>query len=170
MILRITKHGETVLRRKGRLLDLELFRRDHPGLLSDMWETMYAAHGVGLAAPQVGLSLRLAVIDVQPDSPKSRKIVLVNPEIVHKEGSVLEEEGCLSIPGLYAKVKRAAKVKVKAFNEHGIPVEITGQGLLARALQHEIDHLNGRLFIDHLPFLQRFKVHRLIRQLRKNWK
>lgn len=172
MILRITKHGETVLRSKARSLDLELFKKDHPELLKDMWETMYAAHGVGLAAPQVALSLRLAVIDVQPDAPpgKSKKIVLINPEIVHKEGVVSEEEGCLSIPGLYAKVKRAARVRVRAFNEHGIPIEIVGQGLLGRALQHEIDHLNGKLFIDHLPFLQRLKVHRLIRQLRKNWK
>jgi len=95
--------------------------------------------------------------------------VLVNPELIEKEGEVEEEEGCLSIPGLYAKVKRFKRVKARALNQHGIPIEIVGEGLLARALQHEIDHLNGKLFIDHLPMLRRLKVQGLIRQIKKNW-
>ena len=165
---RITKHGEKVLRRKSADVDFKDYRGKLPGLLSDMWETMRAAHGVGLAAPQIDLNLRVAIIDTKPEG-KSRPIVLVNPELIEKEGEIEEEEGCLSIPGLYAKVKRFKRVKARALNAHGIPIEIVGEGLLARALQHEIDHLNGKLFIDHLPLLRRLKVQSLIKQIKKNW-
>ena len=167
-ILRITKHGEKVLRKKSETVDFGTYRGKLPHLLADMWETMHAAHGVGLAAPQIGLNMRVAVIDTRPEG-KPRPIVLVNPELVEKEGEIEEEEGCLSIPGLYAKVKRFKRVKARALNQHGIPIEITGEGLLARALQHEIDHLNGKLFIDHLPMLRRLKVQTLIKQIKKNW-
>lgn len=167
-VLRITKHGEAVLRRKGEEIDYSVFKPKLPKVLKDMWDTMHAAHGVGLAANQVGLSLRVAVIDVRPGG-KPRPFVLINPEIVEKEGSVEEEEGCLSIPGLYARVRRFKRVKARGLNEHGIPVEIVGEGLLARALQHEIDHLYGKLYIDHLPLLRRLKVLALIRRLKKTW-
>ena len=166
--LRIIKHGEAVLKKKIALADFEKIQARLPRLLKDMWETMRAANGVGLAAPQIGLSLRLAVIDVKPDG-KSDPIVLLNPEIVKREGRVEEEEGCLSIPGLYAKVRRHAKVVVRALDARGIPMEIKGEGLLARALQHETDHLDGKLFIDRLSLLRRFKVYRIIRQLKKTW-
>jgi peptide deformylase len=167
-ILPITRHGEKILRKKSEAIDLKAHREELAKLVKDMWDTMHAAHGVGLAAPQIGLAMRLAVIDTKPEG-KPRPLVLINPEIVEKEGEVEEEEGCLSIPGLYARVKRYRRVKAKALNQHGIPIEITGEGLLARALQHEIDHLNGKLFIDHLPLFSRLKVQALIRRLKKTW-
>ncbi len=167
-VLRITKHGEAVLKRKSKPIIFDEIKPELPKLLEDMWETMYAANGVGLAAPQIGINIRLAVIDVKPDG-KSQRLVLINPELVRREGEVVEEEGCLSVPGLYAKTKRAARVKVRALNAYGIPVELTGEGLLARAFQHEIDHLNGTLFIDTLPLVRRLKVQALIRRIKKNW-
>ncbi|MBI4249803.1 MAG: peptide deformylase [Elusimicrobia bacterium] len=167
-ILRITKHGEKVLRQRCKTVPFEQIAKLLPEILGDMWATMRAANGVGLAAPQIGLPLRLAIIDVKPGG-KSKKWVLINPEIVEKSGAEESEEGCLSIPGLYAKLRRSSRVKVKALNEHGLPVEITGLGLFARALQHETDHLNGKLFVDRLPLLMRWKASRIIRRLKKNW-
>jgi peptide deformylase len=168
MTFRITKHGEDVLKKKTALVDLDAMRKDLPKLLKDMWETMYAANGVGLAAPQVGLSLRLAVIDVKPEG-KSERLVLINPEIVSREGAVVEEEGCLSIPGLYVKTKRHAKVRVRALDADGKPWERTGTGLLARAFEHEVDHLDGKLFIDHLDLVRRLKVAAVLKDLKKTW-
>ena len=167
-VLRITKHGEKVLRKRSEAVDFTTYRDKLPKLLKDLWDTMHAAHGVGLAAPQIGLNLKVAVIDTKPEG-KPRPIVIVNPEIVEQAGEVEEEEGCLSIPGLYAKVKRYKRVKARALNQHGIPIEITGEGLMARALQHEIDHLDGKLFIDHLTLLRRLRVQALIRRIKKNW-
>ncbi len=136
-------------------------------LIDDMTETMYAAPGVGLAANQVGISQQVAVIDVSERDEKKRKgrelLVIVNPEILAQEGSVLEEEGCLSIPGYADKVTRAVRVKVRAQDRTGKPFELEAEGLLAKALQHEIDHLNGMLFVDRLSplkkniFRRRFK-------------
>ena len=122
-------------------------------LLDDMFETMYAANGVGLAAPQVGRRERLAVLDVG-DGP----IAVINPEIVAAAGRQRAEEGCLSIPEIYADVERAARVTVRALNEHGEPFELEAGELLARCLQHEIDHLHGRLFVDYLSLLKRRSV------------
>jgi len=119
-------------------------------LIDDMIETMYAAPGVGLAANQVGVSKQVAVIDVSVRDEKSPLIVIVNPEIVHREGEVEAEEGCLSVPDYTAVLKRAMKVYVKGLDRNGKPVEIEAEGLLARALQHEIDHLNGILFVDRM--------------------
>lgn len=124
--------------------------------IDDMVETMHAARGVGLAAPQVGVGLRLAVIQLPPEqeSPMAGQlIVLCNPEIVKAEGEWEPDEGCLSLPGWWGQIKRAQKVTVKARDRHGKAFRIKGQGLLAQALQHEIDHLNGVLFFDHLPSL-----------------
>jgi peptide deformylase len=119
-------------------------------LAADMFETMYAAKGIGLAAPQVGVSLRLAVLDVD-DKPT----VIINPEVVRQEGAEKGEEGCLSIPEVYGDVERAQKVLVRALDLEGRSFEIEATDLLARCLLHEIDHLEGRLFIDHLSFLKR---------------
>jgi len=122
-----------------------------------MFETMYKRGGVGLAANQVGVLKRVVVIDINSgkENQGKEKIVLINPEIVALEGEEIKEEGCLSLPGLYRKVKRAAFVKVKAQNLDGEEFTIEGEGLLARALQHEIDHLNGIVFIDRLSPLQK---------------
>ena len=115
-------------------------------LIDDMRETMHTAHGVGLAAPQVGVSLRVAVIGI----PEAEEIVLINPEIVRRKGERPVEEGCLSIPGYVGQIKRAESVTVKALNQHGKEIRIKGSDLLAQALEHEIDHLNGVLYIDRL--------------------
>lgn len=119
-------------------------------LADDMFETMYTAKGIGLAAPQVGRSERLAVVDVD-----NQRFALVNPEIVWEEGSERQEEGCLSIPDIYGDVDRAQRVLVRALDLEGQQLEIEATDLLARCLQHEIDHLHGRLFIDYLSFLKR---------------
>ena len=119
-------------------------------LIDDMFETMYAAKGIGLAAPQVGRRERITVIDVD-----EQRIALVNPEIVTAEGRTKGEEGCLSIPEIYGDVERAARVIVRALDRDGAPFEIEGHDLLSRCLQHEIDHLHGRLFLDYLSVLKR---------------
>jgi len=154
----IRKFPEAVLRAKtGRVT---AFDNSLERLIEDMVETMYAAPGVGLAANQVGVSLQLAVIDVttrdERDKGKHQPlIVIINPEILSMEGSIVEEEGCLSIPDYAESVKRAARVKVRALDRGGKPFEIEADGLLAKALQHEIDHLNGLLFVDRLSPLKK---------------
>jgi peptide deformylase len=167
-VLRVTKHGERVLKTACPPVDFAALKPELPALLKNMWATMAAARGVGLAAPQVGLSLRLAIIDVKPEG-KSQRLVLINPELLTVEGEVRDEEGCLSIPGVYAKLKRFAKARVRALDEHGEPWELTGEGLLARAFQHEIDHLDGRLFVDRLPFEERLKVLDAIKDVKTTW-
>ncbi len=160
----IVKFGDPVLRKKTEhvpQIDDALLQ-----LMSDMFRTMYAAPGIGLAANQVGISRNFAVIDLQPGRQKS-PLVIINPVIEERSGTLYEEEGCLSIPGFAARVKRAAKVRVRALNEHGLPVVIEGEGLMARCLQHEIDHLNGKLYIDHLPLLTRLRIKRDIAHRRK---
>lgn len=127
-------------------------------LIADMFETMYHARGVGLAAPQIGVSLALSVIDVIGDG--SQKIVIANPKVTHSVGEMVYEEGCLSVPGAYDRVMRAESVTVSAQNQFGEPFEITADGLLGECLQHEIDHLNGKLFIDLLSPLKRTMARR----------
>ena len=119
-------------------------------LIDDMFETMHAAQGIGLAAPQVGRSERLAVIEIEGE-----QLVIINPEIVDESGSERAEEGCLSIPELYGEVERSARVVVHATDRAGKEFEIEADGLLARCLQHEIDHLHGKLFLDYLSFLKK---------------
>ena len=167
-ILRIVKHGEPVLKKPCLPLDYDSIREELPRILRDMWDTMYAAQGVGLAAPQVGLHLRLSVVDVRPDG-KPQRLVLINPHIIAREGSMFEEEGCLSLPGVYAKIQRHARVRVRALDARGRPFEMEGAGLLGRAFQHEVDHLDGKLFIDHLPFTDKLKVLSLVKDLRRDW-
>jgi peptide deformylase len=136
-------------------------------LVDDMIETMYAAPGVGLAAPQIGVSLRLFIIDTATgqDEPSELR-VFVNPEFVEKDGKVVWEEGCLSFPGIHEDVNRAERVKVRAKDRHGQPFELEADGLLAIAIQHENDHLEGKLMIDHLSILKRRLVHRAM--MKKN--
>src|SRR5205814_672834 len=133
-------YGESVLHRKAK--PVEDLGQPIQKLIKDMFETMYAANGVGLAAPQVGISLRLAVINVTPDRKKGQ-FVIINPKIVNKAGRIDSDEGCLSLPGVGGiHFKRFAKVTVEAVNEKGLPYTITGEDLLSRCLQHEIDHLD----------------------------
>jgi peptide deformylase len=167
-IRRITKQGETVLKKPSARVDYDSMKEELPKLLKDMWNTMYSVKGVGLAAPQIGLNIRLSVIDVRPEG-KAQKLVLINPEIVAREGVVHDEEGCLSLPGVYAKIDRAAKVRIRALDEKGQPYEMEGEGLLARAFQHEIDHLDGKLFIDHLDFVHKLRVMSIIKDLKPSW-
>lgn len=124
-------------------------------LISDMFETMYDARGVGLAAPQIGINIRLAVVDVVGEKSPSDQIVIINPEVIESRGKAKYKEGCLSVPGAYDTVERAEWVKIKAQDQKGQPFEMEGDGLLGECFQHEIDHLNGRLFIDLLSPLKR---------------
>ena len=164
--LRIVKYGDPVLERPAD--PITDFNGELHQLIEDMFETMYAAKGVGLAAPQVGVSQRLTVIDTSVGEDPEAKLVLINPEIVRKEGSQTGEEGCLSIPGFREPVTRAMKTTVRAQNAQGEPFEISADELLSRAFQHEIDHLNGVLFIQHLSPLKRDMIRRKIRKLQKS--
>jgi peptide deformylase len=136
-------------------------------LIADMIDTMYAAPGVGLAAPQVGVSLRVAVIDLSVGKRGGELFTLVNPEFVERDGMQLEDEGCLSLPGFSATVARPSRAVVKALDRDGKERVIEGTGLLARALQHEIDHLDGLLFIDRLRGIRRDLIVRKIRKLQR---
>lgn len=144
---------------------VETFDESLQTLINDMFDTMYDARGVGLAAPQIGVSLRLSVIDIVGD--KKEQIVIINPEIVSSHGEKEFEEGCLSVPGAYDTVVRAEKVTVKALDRLGKPFEITGEGLLAECLQHEIDHLNGKLFVDLLSPLKRMVARRKLDKFKR---
>ena len=161
----ITKYGVAVLESPGKPVDK--FDDELAKLCEDMFESMYVAQGVGLAAPQIGISKKLAVIDVSVGKNPEAKLVLANPEIIHVEGDQREEEGCLSLPGFRASVLRPAYVTVRAQNLKGETYEMRGEGLLARAFCHEIDHLNGILFIQHLSMLKRDLIKRRIRKMRK---
>src|SRR4030067_3127979 len=152
-VLEIRKYPKKVLKEKT--LPVKEFNSELQKLIDDMIETMYAAPGVGLAANQVGVSKQLAVIDISLTDEKSPLIVLVNPEIVCLEGEIESEEGCLSVPDYTTVLKRTMKVFVKGFDREGRPVEIEAEGLLARALQHEIDHLNGILLVDRMGRIKR---------------
>jgi peptide deformylase len=133
--------------------DVEVFDDQLQTLIEDMFDTMYDARGVGLAAPQIGVNLRLSVIDVIGD--KTQQLVIVNPEIIASEGNFEYQEGCLSVPGAYDTVVRAAKVTVRALDRFGKSFEMTADGLLGECFQHEIDHLNGKLFVDLLSPMKR---------------
>lgn len=165
MIRPITKYGEPVLEKPTE--PVKKFDEELGALVNDMFESMYAAQGVGLAAPQIGISLRLAVIDVSTGKNPEAKIVCANPEIVHIEGEQREEEGCLSVPGFRGYVLRPQFVTVRAQDAAGKEFEMRGEGLLARAFCHEIDHLNGTLFLAHLSMLKRDLIRRKIRKLKK---
>jgi peptide deformylase len=166
MIFPIVKYGQPVLEKRGE--DITDF--DTPELhqlIEDMFESMYAAKGVGLAAPQIGVAKRLAVIDITTGEDPAQKIVLINPEIVKTEGSQKSEEGCLSLPTFREQVVRPLKVTVVAQDANGKQFEMAGDDLLARALLHETDHLNGKLYISHISALKRDLIRRKVRKLQK---
>ncbi len=166
MVYPIVKYGDPVLETKAATVT-EFDTPELNKLLEDMFESMYAAKGVGLAAPQIGISKRIAVIDTSVGEDETQKIVLINPEIVGKEGAQTSEEGCLSIPGFREQVTRSNRVTVRAFNGKGESFEMTGDGLLARAFLHETDHLNGNLYITHVSPLKRDLIRRKVRKLQK---
>jgi len=165
MIYPIVKYGDPVLEAPAETVTT--FDDDLQKLLDNMFESMYAAHGVGLAAPQIGISKRIAVVDVTfKDDPKA-KLVLINPEIIHKEGNQRGQEGCLSIPEFREDVTRAKVVTVRAQDASGKLFEHTGEDLLARAFLHETDHLLGKLYISHVSALKRDLIKRKIRKMVK---
>jgi peptide deformylase len=163
MIRPILKYGDTVLHDRAQAVDAVTPEIER--LVDDMIETMYAAPGVGLAAPQVGVSLRIFVVDVSVGRDPSALMVMINPEFVARDGMQLEEEGCLSVPGFNATVVRPARAVVKALNREGVEHQIEGTGLLARAFQHEMDHLDGTLFVDRLRGIKRDLIVRKIRKM-----
>ncbi|HLX73471.1 MAG TPA: peptide deformylase [Terriglobales bacterium] len=165
MIYPIVKYGDPVLEKPA--APVEVFDGELRKLLDDMFESMYAAHGVGLAAPQIGISKRIAVIDVTFKEDPDAKLVLVNPQIIHTEGKQKGSEGCLSIPDFREPVTRPLRVTVKAQDATGKWFEKTGEEMLARAFMHETDHLNGRLYIHHISALKRDLMKRKIRKLVK---
>ena len=165
MLREIVKYPDPVLERPAE--PVTEFDNELRTLVDDMFESMYAAKGIGLAAPQIGVPKRLTVIDLSFQKNPEEKIVLINPEIIFREGKQYEEEGCLSLPEIREKVSRAAKVKVKAQNANGEWFEIDGEELLARAFQHEIDHLDGVLFFRRVSALKRDLILRKIRKMQK---
>ncbi|HEY4659930.1 MAG TPA: peptide deformylase [Terriglobales bacterium] len=170
MIYPIVKYGNPVLEKPA--APVTEFDDELKTLVADMFESMYEAKGVGLAAPQIGISKRLAVIDVSFKENPREKLVLANPEIIHTEGKQTQSEGCLSIPDFRENVTRANKVTIRAQDVNGKWYEKTGEELLARAFLHETDHLNGKLYISHLSALKRDLIKRKIRKLVKagEWK
>ncbi len=170
MKMPITKFGQPVLEKPT--APVKKFDDDLKKLVADMFDSMYTAQGVGIAATQVGLPLRLAVIDVSGGKNPEAKLVLANPEIIHTEGEQREEEGCLSLPGFRGNVVRPRYVTIRAQKADGEWYEMRGEGLLARAFCHEIDHLHGVLFIQHLSLLKRDLIKRKIRKMikRGEWK
>ncbi len=163
MILKIVKYPEPVLQQKGD--PVTEFNDELRKFVADLFETMYASQGIGLAAQQVGVAKRVTVIDLSQGKDPEQKLVLINPEILLREGRQYEEEGCLSFPEIREKVVRAEKVRVRAQDEHGKWFEMDGEELLSRAFQHEIDHLDGVLFIFRMSPLKRSLTLRKIRKL-----
>ncbi len=165
MILPIVKYGDPVLERKAE--PVTEFNLELRQLVDNMWESMYAHKGIGLAAPQVGVSKRLAIIDVSAGEDPAQRLVMINPEVVVTEGSQTGEEGCLSIPGFRENVTRPQRVKIRAQNLEGEWFEQDGEELLARAMLHEKDHLDGVLFLSYLSPLKRELIRRKIKKLAK---
>ena len=168
MVYPIVKFGDPVLEKEAEDVT-EFDTSELHKFLEDMFESMYAAKGVGLAAPQIGFSRKIAVIDVSNAENPADKLVLINPKILRVEGKQEGEEGCLSIPGFREQVKRGKRVTVSAQNALGEPFEMTGEDLLARAFLHETDHLNGVLFIDRLSAAAKIGLKRKLRRLMQEW-
>jgi peptide deformylase len=165
MILKIVKYPEPVLSQPGE--PVTEFDAELKKLVVDMFETMYASQGIGLAAPQVAVAKRVTVVDLSQGKDPAQKLVLVNPEVTFREGKQYEEEGCLSFPEIREKVQRAAKVRIRAQDLKGKWFEMDGEELLSRAFQHEIDHLDGMLFIFRMSSLKRDLVLRKIRKMQR---
>jgi peptide deformylase len=165
MIYPIVKYGDPVLEKPAETVTV--FDGELKKFIEDMFESMYAAHGVGLAAPQIGVSKRIAVIDCSFKEDPEAKMVIINPEIINKQGKQTHHEGCLSLPDFRENVTRAMKCTVRAQDASGKWFEAEGEELLARAMQHETDHLNGKLFISHVSALKRDLMKRKIKKLQK---
>jgi peptide deformylase len=165
MLRTVVHYGEAGL--QTRAAPVTTFDASLQTLIDDMIDTMYAAPGIGLAAPQIGVPLRVFVIDLSVGKRGGELITVVNPEFVERDGMQLEEEGCLSVPGFNATVARPSHAVVKGLDRHGKPCAVEGSGLLARALQHEIDHLDGLLFLDRLRGIKRDLIVRKIRKLQR---
>ncbi len=165
MILKIVKYPEPVLSQPGE--PVTEFDAELKKLVDDMFETMYASQGIGLAAPQVAVAKRVTIVDLSQGKDPAQKLVLVNPEVIFREGKQYEEEGCLSFPEIREKVQRAAKVRIRAQDLKGKWFEMDGEELLSRAFQHEIDHLDGMLFIFRMSSLKRDLVLRKIRKMQR---
>lgn len=163
MIRPILKFGATELQRESE--PVETFDGKLRDLARDMLETMYAAPGIGLAAPQVGVNLRLLVVDISAGEEKGNQIILVNPEILEQEGEQKGEEGCLSIPGFTVMVDRPQRIRIAAQDTRGDRIEMEARDLLARVLCHEVDHLDGILYLDRISFFKRDLIKRKIRKL-----
>jgi peptide deformylase len=168
MILKVVKYPEPVLSQPGE--PVTEFDSDLRKLVADMFETTYASQGIGLAAPQVGVSKRVTVIDLSMGKEAKDKLVLINPEVISSEGKLYEEEGCLSFPEIREKVVRAAKVRIRAQDVNGKWFEMDGEELLSRCMQHEIDHLDGMLFIFRMSGLKRDLALRKIRKMQREGK
>ena len=164
-VLEIKKFGCPTLKEKS--LDVELVDDDTRSLIDRMFETMYAAEGIGLAAPQVGVSRRVVVLDVRPSDPSRVPLALVNPRIVEATGEIVGEEGCLSIPAVAGDVKRASDIRVEFLDRDGSPATVSASGIEARALQHEIDHLDGVLVIERFSAIRRNLLRSQLRKIRK---
>jgi peptide deformylase len=163
MILEIVKYPAPILSQPGE--PVTEFNNELRKLVADMFETTYASQGIGLAAPQVGVSKRLTVVDLSMGKDPKDRLVLINPEIISSEGKLYEEEGCLSFPDIREKIVRAANVRIRAQDEYGKWFERDGEELLSRCMQHEIDHLNGMLFIFRMSGLKRDLNLRKIRKM-----
>ncbi len=168
MIRPILRFGEQVLHEPAR--PVEAITPDVDRIVADMIDTMYAASGVGLAAPQIGVPLRIFVVDLSIGHDANGLLVMINPEFVERDGMQLEEEGCLSLPGFNATVVRPKRAVVKALDRNGVEYQREGSDLLARAFQHEMDHLDGRLFVDRLRGIRRDMIVRKIRKLTRSGK
>ena len=168
MIRPILKYGQSVLHEPARLVDT--IDDDVNAVIDDMVATMYVAPGVGLAAPQIGVPLRLFVVDLSVGRSAGQLIVMINPGLVAREGMQTEEEGCLSVPGFNATVVRPSRVVVKGLDREGRERTLEGGGLLARAFQHEMDHLDGTVFVDRLRGIKRDLIVRKIQKLRRTGK
>ena len=166
MVYPIVLYGEPVLEKQAATVT-QFDTPELHKLIDDMFESMYAAKGVGLAAPQIGIAQRIAVIDLSVGEDPDQKIVIINPQIIHKERHQTSEEGCLSLPGFREQVRRPMKVRVRAQGVKGKHFEVEGEELLARAFCHEIDHLNGNLYITHVSALKRDLIRRKVRNLVK---
>ena len=165
MLRPILRLGDSILAETAR--PVAAITPDIETLINDMIETMYAAPGIGLAAPQVGVALRIFVLDLSLGRDAAALHVMINPEFVERDGMQLEEEGCLSVPGFTSTVARPKRVVVKGLNRQGEPYTLEGTGLMARALQHEVDHLNGCLFVDRLRGISKDLIVRKIKKLAK---
>ena len=165
MLRPILRLGDSILSEPTRVV--EVITPEIETLIDDMIETMYAAPGIGLAAPQVGVSLKIFVIDLSLGKDPTALHAMINPQFIEREGMQLEEEGCLSIPGFTATVARPKRVVVEGLNRHGDTYRLEGTGLMARALQHEVDHLNACLFVDRLRGISRDLILRKIKKLSK---